>query len=208
MRTRTRSLVGTSWLAILAACTGGQTGDEGPSRRPDAGQPTDAGATGEDFFDSIRGGFGNYDAARSLAELADRSERIAVGTIAALLEGRPFAMSSGESTAMVELAVSEVLKGEPAERLYIELYVGFVFDAPYVPDPLPENRLVVFLIPAGDTHVSGGSPELPEGEMLYTPTTAQGVMVERDSGSVDTVDFFPEPASFEGLIDTLRDAAP
>jgi hypothetical protein len=211
MRTRTLGRFGASWLVMVAACTGGQTGDEGPNGGRDASEPSDAGT--DDFLDAIRRNFGNYDAAKNIYDLADRSERIAVGTIAAVHEGRPLVMSrSGESTAVLELAATEILKGEPAERFYIELYRGYLFDAPTLPDPLPENRLLVYLIPAspddGDAGVSASAPGLPEGAVLHTLTTPQGMVVEDDSGSVDAIDSIFQPGPFDALVDTVRaDAA-
>ena len=170
--------------------------------------PAEAG-TSSDFIDSLRPAFGNYDAARSVSALANRSERIAVGTIAALREGRP--LEGEAATVVLELEVSEVLKGEPAERLYVELYNGLVFDAPNVPDPLPDDRLLLFLVPdpktlisAPDEAVIDNIAGLPDGEPLYSPTTPQGLMVELPSGLVDAVDLVV-PGSFEALIESLRE---
>jgi len=203
MRTRTPTSAAYACLVMLAACTGGQTGDEGPTGRPDASRPTDAGTSAENFFDSLRQGFGNYDAARSIEELAERSDVIALGTIASVGEGRPASIDRGDlATAFVELAVIEVLAGDLSERFYIELYVGHVFDAARLPDPLPENRLLVFLIPA-----TASDAAAPEGEPLYTLTTPQGMMVERESGSIDTVDL-AVAGTFDELIDRVRDAQP
>lgn len=189
------------WL-VLAACTGGQTGDESTGGGPDASEPSDAGGSDASFFDSLRQGFGNYDAAHSVEELAERSERIAVGTLAGVRPGHTRVERSdvGPSTAVMELAVSEVLKGEPAERLYVELYVGDVFDAARLPEPLPENRLLVFLVPSES--IDAG---IPDGEVLYWPTTPQGFMVEDGSGQVDAVDLVLAPISFDDLVGRLRD---
>lgn len=212
MRTRAfRHLVASSWLALVA-CTGGQTGDEGPRGRSGDGQPTEAGTTGADFIDSLRPTFGNYDAARSVEALADRSARIAVGTIAAVRKGRRLDANDPEATtAVLDLTVSEVLKGESAAHLYIELYVGFNFDAANVPDPLPENRVLFFLIPAAnmltsaaDAAVIASIPGVPDGETLYSPTTPQGLMVETASGSVDSVDLVVS-GTFDELLDRVRE---
>jgi hypothetical protein len=200
MRTRIRRPAAFSCLVLLAACTGGQTGDEGPNGPPDASRPTDAGTTDEDFFDSLRPVFGNYDAARSVEELAERSDVIAVGTVGSVREGRPASTGRGEGTAVLELAVIEVLAGSVAERFHIELYRGFVFDGAWLPDPLPENRLLFFLI-----HATAGDAAVLDGEPLYRPTTPQGMMVEREAGSIDTVDL-AVAGTFDELVDRVRDA--
>jgi hypothetical protein len=211
-RIHERSMAFWLWLPLVAcACTGGQTGDEGPRPRKGAAKQIDAGKMDADFIDSLRRNFGNYDPAHSVSELADRSERIAVGTIGAVREGRRFRASDPNvATAMVELKVSEVLKGEPATRLYVELYFQ-AFDAANVPDPLPKDRILLFLRPAVDRLLNAEDsptiadiPELPDDETLYTPATPQGLMIETESGSVDSFEL-PVSSTFQELLDSIRE---
>jgi hypothetical protein len=212
MRNRHRGLGSGCWgglLLVLAGCSGGQTGDESTPREPmqDSGTQRDAGGR-DDFFDSIRGGFGNadYEPADSIGQLAEWSDQVAVGTIASLRPGRESIRGGTTSTVLVELAIDEVFKGEPASALWLELYVGAVFDAALLPDPLPENRLLVFVLPAPADDPA--APDVPGDAPLYVPTTPQGMIVEADDGSAEESDpsapLFPD--SFDAAIDAVRDA--
>jgi hypothetical protein len=216
MVTWTRNALAAGWL-VLAACNGGQTGDEST---PDVDGCVcgmrDAGPIGDDaFLDSLRPGLGNYDAAESIWHLAERSDVIAVGTIVSVRAGEEDDAPSGNgrgvrisglSTAVVELALSQVLKGEPAERIHVQFYTGHVFDAARLPDPLPDNRLLLFLhvIADGDDDAGAVSPGVPEGEPLYSLTTPQGMVVEDDSGEADIQDPIYPRGSFASLIDTVQ----
>jgi len=203
MRAWTRNLLIRSWsVVVLVACSGGQTGDESSGRPPDAAPSTDAGMNGKDLFTSLRQSFGNYDAATSVAELAERSDRVAVGTLAAVRAGHTqVGRGVRPNTAVMELVVSETLKGEPAERLDIEVSLGQAgFDVATVPDPLPQNRLLVFLIAGG--LFDAGMPDV----MLYTPTTPQGMVVEDAAAQADAVDAIFLAGPFDDLVAGVRAA--
>jgi len=208
MRTTVRNPVGAWCWLMLAACTGGQTGYENTSRDPDASPPSDAGATGEDFLDALRRGYGSADHEQySIDALTNNSERVAVGTLAAVREG------SAPHTVVAELSVSEAIKGEPAEALYVMLYSGAVEDGVRLPDPA-DNRVLVFVQSddvGDDGTLNAGTPGLlPQGQVLYALTTPQGFVVEDESGSFSTSEpndpNFP-PDSFDDLVDTVRYAA-
>jgi hypothetical protein len=198
---------------LFAACNGGQTGDESTPRPPDASSHDDAGLSDGEFFDALgRGTADRYLPADSIAELAERSERIAVGRIAAVREAGRLGCCVHELT--VEFDVADLLQGPAANRLYIEFHAGPILDAARLPDPLPDNRLLVFVRPRyDDDDADGGAvpntPGLPDGEVLQALTTPQGLVVETASGgltiSEPNLPFFVAD-DFEALLQQVRDA--
>ena len=177
----------TPWWTILllaVACnSGGQTGDESAPEEPDASQPQDAGgAGGAAFFDAVRRGVGSadYEPADSVAELTQWSESIAVGTITEIraVGGAPVQL------AIVDVAVSTMLKGEPAETLHVMVSV-MVEDAPRLAADARDRRVLVFLSPeiGDDGAAIVDDPEWPEDAVLHAPATPQGFVGEGEGGS-------------------------
>jgi hypothetical protein len=223
MRSRAAYTVGAFMLVVLVACDGGQTGDESTPRAPDASRPRDGGGAGDDFIDAIRRGFGTFDynPAASIDQLGEWSDLVVVGK---LTDVRPGAMRyrndagliDGDNTAVLEITVSDTLKGEPAEQIYFWVYTDLVEDGPTLPDPPPDNRWLLFLrrVPeddddAGIDDISAASRGgVPDGEALHFVTTPQGMLVETESGEItlnEPISDVVATESFDALIERVRD---
>lgn len=184
--------------AVLAGCakhSGGQTGDE------------DALPSGDDLFGELakRQGFGNYEPASSVGELAARSERVVVGRPQALRAGRSFVSTSGDDggaihTVVLEVEVERTLKGPNDDALYLEFIVGA--SEAGAPSKPPNARVIVFAIAAGgsffpDTRTEGEGRGLPSGHKLYRLTNPQGFGTSDDEGDV-SAPFEPGDNLFAG----------
>jgi hypothetical protein len=162
MRKRIR-WVGIAALSLFAAqaCAGGQPGDGGGMRKPDAGR-SDA-----SVFDVIgHGAFGNYDPAMSLQELVQRSERIASGRFVDVWPGL-----------VLELRVEKMLLGDPSPTLYVDFIEGNV--ETWGSEALPDERVLVFLREETWNNLKDSGPG---GAPLYSIVTPQGLALDGDDG--------------------------
>jgi len=210
MRTGQRSLsllIGAA-LVVALGCNkdnGGQTGDEGAP-------------TGDDLFEKLSGGgYANYQPARSLSELTQASDVIAVARALRVERGRAFTSTSagnpiaGPQTVVLHMSVLDVLKGEPGETLYLEFYVG---DAEaLLPSKLPDARVLVFAKAAPtEPVITGGGIEhagrgLPAGATLRRLTTVQGFAVETSNGVrqiFEPMDTLLAADDFDTLVEQVR----
>jgi hypothetical protein len=195
MRTRapTRPLAIVALLWLAQACSGGQTGDESS---PD--EPTkDAGTGDGNLLDQIvrQSGSGNYQPVMSWRELVMKSERIATGTIVAIRPGPSVDESPDDAehsnvalTAVMELAVAQVLKGDPSDALYVDFRVGSAEEG--FSGPPPSERVLLFLVQAdfGNGVLLNSGAGVPPGQKLYVLTTPQALFVETPSGIQEAFD--------------------
>jgi len=134
----------------------------------------------------------------SAADLVERADVIAYGTIVHLEAGRGVKANAADEpapTVVAEVDVQQTIKGDAIAPLYMELLVGSVDDALFEPGGIAidePDQVVVFATRASSSWQEGtifvnDGQGVPEGAELYRPVNPQGV-VENVDGELQQAD--------------------
>jgi hypothetical protein len=170
-------------LALLVLATGCDDASSKPQALKD--MPRD-----QRFYSLLNLVHTNYDPLQLDAMVAG-SEVIALGTINDAVDARTIDFLEGPSnpeyTTAFEIAVSEVIKGEPSlSTLYVEIVRAAAIASEDLQAAIPSEPMVMFLTPAPDSFegssVTDASEELRANEPLWRFTTPQGLLRESGGG--------------------------
>jgi len=186
-------------VGLLMACTSTKNDSE-----PSSPEPPSSDRTLFDYMNNLRADY----VPLSAKEMVDDSDVIARGHITAVRDGRVVDNANGPSLpirmAVVEITVTEVVKGQEDDAVYFE-HIRGGSSPEEMAEHLPVEEVLVFLIPPRwdtTTHKFEYQDRgLPAGEQLYVLRTQQALLMEADGVVVQPLEHGP-PGSDAQMFDS------
>ncbi len=168
------------------------------------------------FYALLRETHITFPVAANYVEQTERSELVVRGTFGAI-EGSSISAFTGAgrqlNVMVLEVVVSETLKGDPTESAYFGYIVSGEVSLEMMRERKPGDELIVFLNDVTDLGVFPGVEGRPEGTRLYEMATPQGLVVRAENGSAlqPLLDDHPdaiisEPSSFGEVVLAVKAA--
>lgn len=197
---------------VVEADAGSQSADPDVQSGSAGADATASSAQTEgDFYELLRETVIDFPVAQSYDEQAARSEIVLLGTYSAVSMGRSFLEPPDSPwslrTAVLEVRVDEVFKGEPADSVHVEYVIAGSVTAQDLMAAMPTHRFILFLSDITELEqfwdVFEDGKGRPAGSRLYEMVTPQGLVVEMPDGGAaqpllnDAGQSLPGPSSFE-----------
>lgn len=146
---------------------------------------------------SFAGYSADYEPAASPKELAEQSRLVVQGELHGFIEGREHGQVPGDPgmarTVTMVVNVTAVLKGAGAgegETVYVELPSPGNQHASAYRRPDEPFPVLLYLVPADNPDIIvNRDAGRPQGEVLYQPTTPQGLIAGTEESVVQILDF-------------------